>query len=372
MPVGPPLIRVCWPAASVAWTGARWGGRGRPHTLSLVQIPAARPSLVRPILWANLVGEVAIVVTGGVVRLTGSGLGCTTWPECVPGSFTPVPHQEQGFHKLIEFGNRTLTGVVGLLALAALWVVWTRLRSRRPLLPVAVGLVLGVLLQAVVGGITVRTGLNPFLVAFHFLLSMVMVMLATVLLRGADPVAAAADEPADGLVGSGDGTRAEGRVAALVRRLGWVTSALAGVVLVLGTVVTGSGPHSGDALQPARTGFDPRFVSWVHADAVMLFVGLVVAMLVAVHLTTRSPAARSAWRVVLVVTLAQGLVGYVQYFTGLPEILVGVHMLGATLLVVTLTTGMLRLPGRLSGDPMNGPFARGRSSREGPDSRVTR
>ena len=351
-----------------------------------MQIPAARPSLVRPILWANLVGEVAIVVTGGVVRLTGSGLGCTTWPECVPGSFTPVPHQEQGFHKLIEFGNRTLTGVVGLLALAALWVVWTRLRSRRPLLPVAVGLVLGVLLQAVVGGITVRTGLNPFLVAFHFLLSMVMVMLATVLLRGADPVDGAADEPVEGLVGSVDGLvgsveglvgsvdrwRADGRVAVLVRRLGWVTSAVAGVVLVLGTVVTGSGPHSGDALQPARTGFDPRFVSWVHADAVMLFVGLVVAMLVAVHLSTRSPATRSAWRVVLVVTLAQGLVGYVQYFTGLPEILVGVHMLGATLLVVTLTTGMLRLPGRLSGDPINGPYARGRSSREGPVSRVTR
>ena len=88
-------------------------------------MPAVRPSFVRPILVTNLVGEIVIVITGGIVRLTGSGLGCPTWPECVPGSFTPVPHQEEGIHKLIEFGNRTLTGVVGLLALACVWVVFT-------------------------------------------------------------------------------------------------------------------------------------------------------------------------------------------------------------------------------------------------------
>ena len=121
-----------------------------------VRLPAVRPSFVRPILVANLVGEIVIVITGGIVRLTGSGLGCPTWPECVPGSFTPVPHQEEGIHKLIEFGNRTLTGVVGLLALACVWVVFTRMRRRRPLLLVAVGLVAGVLIQAVVGGIAVR------------------------------------------------------------------------------------------------------------------------------------------------------------------------------------------------------------------------
>ena len=141
---------------------------------------------MRPILVANLVGEIVIVITGGVVRLTGSGLGCPTWPECVPGSFTPVPHQEEGIHKLIEFGNRTLTGVVGLLALACVWVVFTRMRRRRPLLLVAVGLVVGVLLQAVVGGIAVRMTLSPVVVAFHFLLSMVMVALSTMLLRGSE------------------------------------------------------------------------------------------------------------------------------------------------------------------------------------------
>ena len=300
-----------------------------------MRLPVVRPSLVRPILVANLVGEVVIVITGGIVRLTGSGLGCPTWPECVPGSFTPVPHQEEGIHKFIEFGNRTLTGVVGLLALACVWVVFTRMRRRRPLLLVAVGLVVGVLLQAVVGGIAVRMTLSPVVVAFHFLLSMVMVTLSTMLLRGAE----------DGW--SPDGTADLGPrellVPRLVSLLAWVTSLVGAVVLVLGTIVTGSGPHSGDAEQPARTGFDPRTVAWLHADVVMLFVGLVVAVLVAVWLTSSSDRAKATWRGVLVVTLLQGVIGYVQYFTGLPEVLVGLHMLGACLLVVTVTLGVMNL-----------------------------
>jgi cytochrome c oxidase assembly protein subunit 15 len=296
---------------------------------------AVRPSLVRPILVANLVGEVVIVVTGGVVRLTGSGLGCPTWPECVPGSFTPVPHQEEGIHKVIEFGNRTLTGVVGLLALACVWVVFTRMRRRRPLLLVSVGLVVGVLLQAVVGGIAVRTTLSPVVVAFHFLLSMVMVALSTMLLRGAE----------DGWApdGTADLEPRELLVPRLVATLAWATAVVAAAVLVLGTVVTGSGPHSGDAEQPARTGFDPRSVAWLHADLVMLFLGLVVAVLVAVWLTSSSDRAKATWRGVLVVTLLQGAIGYVQYFTGLPEVLVAVHMLGASLLVVTMTLGVMNL-----------------------------
>jgi cytochrome c oxidase assembly protein subunit 15 len=300
-----------------------------------VRLPAVRPSLVRPILVANLVGEVVIVVTGGIVRLTGSGLGCPTWPECVPGSFTPVPHQEEGIHKLIEFGNRTLTGVVGLLALACVWVVLTRMRRRRPLVVVALALAAGVVLQAVVGGIAVRMTLSPVVVAFHFLLSMVMVALATMLLRGAE----------DGW--SPDGTADLGPrellVPKLAATLAWVTAAVGAGVLVLGTIVTGSGPHSGDALQPARTGFDPRSVAWLHADLVMLFAGLVVAVLVAVWLTSCSDRAKATWRGVLVVTLLQGAIGYVQYFTGLPEVLVGLHMLGASLLVVTMTLGVMNL-----------------------------
>ncbi|EWT06347.1 cytochrome oxidase assembly protein [Intrasporangium chromatireducens Q5-1] len=291
-------------------------------------MPAARASWVRPILLANLIGEGLIVVTGGVVRLTGSGLGCPTWPECVPGSFVPVPHQEQGIHKFIEFGNRTLTGLVGILALLSIWAVVTHWPRRRPMHWVAYGVLAGVVAQAVLGGITVRTGLNPFSVAGHFLLSMVLVALSTALVRGAEDTESG---PGDLLVHP------------LARLLALATAAMGTVVLVLGTVVTGSGPHSGDAVTPARTGFDPRFVSWMHADAVMFFCGLVIASLVAVRLTAKDGRANRAWNVVLLVTVLQGVIGYVQYFTALPEVLVLAHMFGATALVVALAYGVLDL-----------------------------
>ena len=177
--------------------------------------------------------------------------------------------------------------------------------------------------------------LSPVVVAFHFLLSMVMVALSTMLLRGSE----------DGWSpdGTADLAPRELLVPRLVATLAWVTALVGAVVLVLGTIVTGSGPHSGDAEQPARTGFDPRSVAWLHADVVMLFVGLVVAVLVAVWLTSSSDRAKATWRGVLVVTLLQGAIGYAQYFTGLPEILVGLHMLGACLLVVTVTLGVMNL-----------------------------
>lgn len=298
-----------------------------------MRFPRARDNWLRPILVTNLCVEVLIVVTGGIVRLTGSGLGCPTWPECVPGSFTPVPHQEQGFHKYIEFGNRTLTGLVGIVALISLWALWSRWpKRRRPqLLAWATGA--GIIAEAVVGGVTVRTGLNPWFVAFHFLASMVLIALATLMLR------ACADDPGrDG----GDPSRTL-EVAPMVRSLAVLTAALAAAVLVLGTIVTGSGPHSGDAAQPARTGFDPRFVSWMHADTVMLFCGLVIGVLVAVHVSTAPERARSAWRTLLVITLAQGLIGYVQYFTRLPEVLVLAHMLGASLLAIAMTSAVANL-----------------------------
>lgn len=281
-----------------------------------------------PLLVANVVGEVLIVVTGGVVRLTGSGLGCPTWPECVPGSFTPVPHQEEGFHKYIEFGNRTLTFLVAVLAVAALWAVWTRWPRRRPLHWLAGGVILGVPAQAVVGGISVLTDLNPFVVGLHFLVSMAMVAAATLVARGA---------------ADGDGGMRRPLVPPLVTRLAWVTAVVGLVVVVLGILVTGSGPHSGDAEHPVRTGFDPRSVAWLHADTVMLFCGLVIAMLVATSLTADARRPRRAWRTVLVVTLLQGVIGYVQYFTGLPEVLVALHMLGASLLVVAVTLGIAAL-----------------------------
>ena len=271
--------------------------------------------------------QVLIIVSGGVVRLTGSGLGCPTWPQCVPGSYTPVPHQEQGIHKFIEFGNRTLTGVLLVAALLAVIAVF-KVAPRRHLIRSSIAVLALVALQGVIGGITVLVGLHPATVAIHFLVSAGLVAIATHLYL-------TRDEP--------DGPRRL-VVPQLVQRVALATCVVAAVVLLLGTVVTGSGPHSGDAETPARFGFDPRTISWLHADAVMLFIGLVVAVWIAVRLTGADDSrAASAWGAVLLVTLAQGLVGYTQYLTGLPEVLVLAHMLMAALLVVALTRGMVAL-----------------------------
>jgi len=281
---------------------------------------------LRRALLVNLILEVAIVVTGGLVRLSGSGLGCPTWPQCVPGSFTPVPHQEQGFHKLIEFGNRTLTSVVAVAAVLVIVAVWRWAPQRRGLRAISVLPLVGVMAQAVLGGVSVLTGLNPGIVAAHFLASMLLVALSAYLLYR---------------MGEGDGVPVA-LARPQIRALAWFTAALGALILVLGTVVTGSGPHSGDASTP-RFGFDPATISWLHADAVMLFAGLVVAVLLAVHLTASDPRPARVWHAVLGVTVAQALVGYTQYLTGLPEVLVMVHMLGASLLVVSLTYGVLSL-----------------------------
>jgi cytochrome c oxidase assembly protein subunit 15 len=295
------------------------------HTPPYLAPVSVNPWL-RRVLLVNLILEIGIVVTGGLVRLTGSGLGCPTWPQCVPGSFVPVPHQEQGFHKLIEFGNRTLTSVVGIAAVLVIVAIWRWAPTRRGLRWISVLPLVGVMLQAVLGGITVLTGLNPALVAAHFLASMVLVSLSTYLLYR---------------VNEGDGPPVA-LVRHEVRTVAWVTAALGAVVLVLGTVVTGSGPHSGDASTP-RFGFDPRTISWLHADAVMLFAGLTFAVLLAVRLTSTDLRPRRAWHAVFVIIVLQGLVGYTQYLTGLPEVLVLVHMLGASLLAVSLTYGVLTL-----------------------------
>ena len=289
----------------------------------------------KPVLLLNLVLQIGIVVTGGLVRLTGSGLGCPTWPECVPGSYTPTVEQAEGYHKYIEFGNRTLTGVIGLGAIAAFVVVALLVRRRRRLgdLRPARGLLVlaavpfvGVVAQAVLGGITVLAGLSPETVAAHFLLSMVLIAASTALYLAV-------------LAPTGRVARRE------VHWIAWGVAVVAAVVLVLGTVVTGSGPHSGDADTPARFPFDPRLVSWLHADAVWLFVGLVAALLLALRLVGGTAAAHRRVRWLAVVTLLQGAVGYVQYFTDLPIALVAVHMLGASLLVVAVTASVAAVTG---------------------------
>jgi heme a synthase len=267
---------------------------------------------------ANVVANGAIIVTGGVVRLTGSGLGCPTWPRCTEESFVTTP--ELAGHGVIEFGNRLLTFVLTAVAVALLVAV---LRSpRRDLRPLAVLAFLGIPAQAAIGGVTVLTGLNPWTVAVHFLVSVVLTAVATVLwLRSREP---------------GVGRPLVRRpVALLVGGIAAVTAA----VLVLGTIVTGSGPHSGDVdgndvPTGDRMGFDIELVSQLHADVVFLLVGLTIALLVALYATDAPGRVRRAARDLLVVQLLQGVIGFVQYFTHLPVVLVLLHMLGAVLVTV--------------------------------------
>jgi cytochrome c oxidase assembly protein subunit 15 len=279
---------------------------------------AFSPAAISRLALANVVANGAIIVTGGVVRLTGSGLGCPTWPRCTEESFVTTP--ELAGHGVIEFGNRLLTFVLTAVAVALLVAV---LRSpRRDLRPLAVLAFLGIPAQAAIGGVTVLTGLNPWTVAIHFLVSVVLTAVATVLwLRSREP---------------GVGRPLVRRpIALLVGGIAAVTAA----VLVLGTIVTGSGPHSGDVdgndvPTGDRMGFDIELVSQLHADVVFLLVGLTIALLVALYATDSPGRVRRAARDLLVVQLLQGVIGFVQYFTHLPVVLVLLHMLGAVLVTV--------------------------------------
>ena len=281
-------------------------------------------TVVSRLALANAVANGAIVVTGGAVRLTGSGLGCPTWPRCTSESFVATP--ELAGHGAIEFGNRLLTFVLTAVAVATLVAVWRS--ARRDLRPLAVLTFLGIPAQALLGGVTVLTGLNPWTVAAHFLVSTILVALATVLwLRSREP---------------GVGRPLLRRPLAL---LVTGTAAVTAVVLVLGTLVTGSGPHSGDVdandvPTGDRMGFDVELISQLHADAVFLLLGLTVALLVALYATDAPGRVRRAARDLLVVQLAQGVVGYVQYFADLPVALVLLHLLGAVL-VTAYTAGLV-------------------------------
>jgi cytochrome c oxidase assembly protein subunit 15 len=262
-----------------------------------------------------------IVVTGAIVRVTSSGLGCPTWPRCTPGSFVPVDGQPEQWHKYVEFGNRTLTFILGVLALASIVAALADRRRRRSsglpartrLFALAFVPILGTVAQAVLGGITVLTGLNPFVVAAHFLLSLVLIALLTNLV-------AAASEHGDSPVTV--------RVNRHIRSGTWLLTGLMSTVLVLGTLVTASGPHAGDA-HVARTGWDPQLVSWVHADLVLLSIGLLTGLIVALRATGAPADIAAAGILALVLFLSQGLIGYVQYFTGLPWLVVVLHVLGS-------------------------------------------
>ncbi len=260
-----------------------------------------------PLAVANLVANIGIVVTGGAVRLTGSGLGCPTWPRCSDSSY--VAHGELGWHGAIEFGNRMLTFALTAVAIACFLAALGARHRRATRLSFVVGL--GIPLQAVIGGITVLTDLNPWIVSGHFLLSMAMVMVCVALL---------------------DELRSPDRDVAppLPRALAWATLVVGWVVLYLGTVVTGAGPHAGDTDSP-RNGLAPATVSHLHAYAVYVLVALTVALLVVARRGGHRWLA-TVTSLVLLVEVLQGLLGWVQYALDLPVLLVALHMLGAGLL----------------------------------------
>lgn len=280
---------------------------------------------VRPLGWASLVANIALVVTGGAVRLTDSGLGCPTWPRCTSTSF--VPHQALGIHGAIEFGNRMIGFVLAVIAISTFVAAWQT--GRRELRVLALVLGLGVPAQAVIGGIVVRTQLNPWLVSLHLLTSLAMTGVAVLFLRRIDvPSPVLARGPAVGL--------------------GWATFAVGWLVMYAGTVVTGAGPHAGD-IHSRRNGLPPLQMAQLHADLVFLFVGLTLGLLVVAAVTGVSTAAKQAIAVLLVVELLQATVGLVQYFTQLPIILVGFHVLGAALISAAVTWALLNV--RESGAP---------------------
>ncbi|HZC73960.1 MAG TPA: COX15/CtaA family protein [Jatrophihabitans sp.] len=280
------------------------------------------PLTLRHLAAASVVVNVGIVVTGGAVRLTDSGLGCPTWPRCSGGRL--VPNDALGVHGVIEFSNRLLTFVVGATLALTLFVAW---RQRRQVGLAALALA-GIPAQAILGGIVVRTDLNPWLVALHFLLSAAIIAVTFVLWWRTGERRSVAAPPSARLLGQG-----------LV--------AVAALVLVAGTLVTGAGPHAGDVQhgQVRRIDLSIAGLAQLHADLVMALIGLTVGVLALAYALHAAPLQRAAL-VLLGVELAQGGIGYTQYFLHVPPLLVAVHMLGACLVWLATLRVLLTLAER--------------------------
>ena len=276
----------------------------RPH-LRLEPDAYRRITLVAAILLG------VIIVTGGAVRLTGSGLGCPDWPNCSPGHLTP--RGVSNGHAMVEFVNRTFTGLVSLTVIICVLGSLVRVPRRRDLLWLSVGLVAGVFAQAVLGGLTVLFDLQPPFVMGHFLLSLVLLTNALVLYRRAGQPDASAR-----LI-----------VAPSVRTAGRAMVALAAVVVIAGTVVTSTGPHGGDR-KAKRFDLPLPDVARVHGTSVVVFLGVVLLTLLLLRRTRAPVAVQQRLGIVLLVAVVQGIIGYVQYFNGIPELLVGFHIAGAT------------------------------------------
>jgi cytochrome c oxidase assembly protein subunit 15 len=282
--------------------------------------------VLAPITGLLLFAQAAIVVTGGAVRLTGSGLGCPTWPECTPGSYTPKPYQvEEQVKVWIEFGNRLLTFVLVLVAISALLSVLAS--GRKDLRGLALGQVLGIVGQGVLGGITVLTGLHPATVAAHFLLSIILI-------AGATSLRAYRYLP-----------RSTQDSLPLIKKIAKAHIVTTFIVIILGTVVTGTGPHAGDA-STERFPFDLRTVAWLHADVVIALFGITFGFFVVHGISAQT---KKRLQIFLAIALGQGVIGYVQWFSDLPEILVGLHLLGSTLVWIASWRVWLSVTTRMDG-----------------------
>jgi cytochrome c oxidase assembly protein subunit 15 len=251
----------------------------------------------------------ALVVTGGAVRLTGSGLGCPTWPECTPGSYIPIENQAEGqLHAWIEFGNRLLTFALFFAAIATLVAVFRS--QRRDLRFLATTQILGILAQGALGGITVLTNLNPLSVASHFILSTFLIAAATSLhSRRRHPFVRTSSPHVS------------------ISRISSIHIFLAFAVIVAGTLVTGSGPHAGDLNAP-RLHLRITNITLIHGLLVLLLLLLTIAF----NLKSDLRYETKRWLLIFfIVSLAQGAIGYIQYIQGVPELLVASHLLGSTL-----------------------------------------
>ena len=276
------------------------------------------PDRYRQVTFVAAASLAVIVVTGATVRLTGSGLGCTDWPNCGAGRLGPAEIDDAP--AMIEFLNRLVTGVVSVAAIVAVLGSMVREPRRRDLTLLSWGLVAGVLAQIVLGGLVVLLDLSPRLVMGHFILSMLIIWNAVVLHHRAG--------------------RPDGAVTPIVspnvRMLSRLSFAAAGVTVLLGTVVTAAGPHAGDE-QAQRLNIVVRDVARIHSVAAWLFLAVLVLTIRAVWREGAPRVVREAARDVLLISLAQGAVGYVQYFTGVPALLVGAHIVGALAVWISVT-----------------------------------
>lgn len=286
------------------------------------RLPTSVTPAVRRLSVASLIGQGVLIVSGGVVRVTGSGLGCPTWPKCTAESLTNTP--EMGIHGVIEFVNRTLTFALAAIGLILLVMLWNLRKERKDLFWLAFGLLAVIPAQAVIGGITVLTGLNPYVVSLHFLVSAGLVVISMLLVNrayGRTGVTGAHDVP---------------RPRPLIRHLSVVAAVAGYLAVVLGTLVTGSGPHSGDATSP-RMELNGYVVTRLHAVPVYVLVAAALLLVILLWRNGKGDILRNAALLLFVSVLFQGFIGYWQYFTGIPILLVIFHMAGASLMLGVVT-----------------------------------